>query len=532
MRNGRTSQPGHVMNAAEPGAPREGGMKNRTRHRLPGGTRWIAAVLVAVSLAADARAGDDARWPRFRGIGGRGVASDSKPLPVRFGPDQGVAWKTRLPGGHSSPCIWGRRIFLTGFDPKAKRLETLCLDRRSGDIVWRRVAPAERIEQVHRISSPAVPTPATDGRRVYVYFGSFGLLCYDVDGRERWRHPLPIPNKYFGSGSSPIVAGKLVLQNVDHQGESFLLAVDGRTGKPAWRVKRALFQRGWSTPVHHARRGGRDEVIVLGGSRLVAYGLRDGRERWSIGGLPPFPISSPVIADGRLFMATSDEFGAPDNVVHPPPFDQFAGKHDRNRDGIIARDEIPESFLVLKRHASDGAGDTTLKGWFFGRVDLDKDGSLNRKEWNKFVADMTAWPAKFNVVVLGIRLGGEGDVTKSHVEWRATRSIPEVPSPLCYDGRLYTIKNGGIIVCRNAATGRELYRRRLGAGGGYYASPVAGDGKVYTASDQGVVTVVKAGDRYEFLARNDLGEPIMATPAIVGGTLYVRTEHHLYAFDR
>lgn len=145
---------------------------------------------------------------------------------------------------------------------------------------------------------------------------------------------------------------------------------------------------------------------------------------------------------------------------------------------------------------------------------------------------MTKWPTEFNVVVMSVRLDGEGDVTKTHIGWRETKGVPEVPSPLCYDNRLYLVKNGGILSCRDAETGRLVYQQRLGAGGGYYASPIAGDGKVYTASDRGVITVIKAGDRFQVLARNDLDEPIMATPAIADGKLYVRTEQHLYAFGR
>ena len=138
-------------------------------------------------------------------------------------------------------------------------------------------------------------------------------------------------------------------------------------------------------------------------------------------------------------------------------------------------------------------------------------------------------PFTSQVAVLAVRLGGKGDVTKTHVAWQTTKGVPEVPSPLYYQQRVYLVKNGGIVYCREAKTGNLVYRGRLGASGGYYSSPVAGDGKLYIASDHGVVVVLKASDRLEVLARNDFGEPIMATPAIVDRKLYVRTEHHLYA---
>jgi outer membrane protein assembly factor BamB len=248
--------------------------------------------------------------------------------------------------------------------------------------------------------------------------------------------------------------------------------------------------------------------------------------------MPPYPVSTPVVVGDRLVVSAADEFGEGENVVQPPRFDVFAKDHDTNRDGKIARNEIPEEFLVIKRGASDGAGDVTLQGWFFGRADRDKDGILSRDEWDAFVDQMTRWPTEFNVLVMSVRLDGDGDVTKSHVAWRETRGVPEVPSPLVYHDRVYLVKNGGILSCRDAQTGRLVYQQRVGALGGYYASPVAGDGKVYTASDSGVVAVVRAGDRFEVLARNDLGEPIMATPAIAHGKLYVRTNDHLYAFGK
>jgi outer membrane protein assembly factor BamB len=108
--------------------------------------------------------------------------------------------------------------------------------------------------------------------------------------------------------------------------------------------------------------------------------------------------------------------------------------------------------------------------------------------------------------------------------------VPEVASPLLYKDRLYLVKNGGIVVAREATTGKTVFQDRLGAPGGYYASPVAASGRIYAASDLGTVTVFEAGDTLRVLARNELSEPILATPAIVEGTLYVRTLSHLYAF--
>src|ERR1043166_6503440 len=145
----------------------------------------IAGLVLVVALPCSA-----VNWPQFRGSDGLGIGEGAEP-PTHFGAASNVLWKTALPAGHSSPCIWGNRIFLTGF--AGKKLETIALDRTTGTVLSRETAPAERIEPAHRIANPAASTPATDGDRIYSYFGSFGLITYDFDGKELWRMPLPPP---------------------------------------------------------------------------------------------------------------------------------------------------------------------------------------------------------------------------------------------------------------------------------------------------------------------------------------------------
>ncbi len=161
-----------------------------------------------------------------------------------------------------------------------------------------------------------------------------------------------------------------------------------------------------------------------------------------------------------------------------------------------------------------------------------KPTSYDRAQWDVIVKGSTEFMQGpfMQSGVLAVRVGGKGDVTKSHVAWIESRGVPEVPSPLLYKDRLYFVKNGGIVISREAATGKTVFQGRLGAPGGYYASPVAAGGRIYAASDQGTVVVFEAKDTLQVLARNTLPEPIMATPAIVDGKLYVRTLTHLYAF--
>ena len=429
-------------------------------------TSWITvlATVVVSSFAGAAEKGGKAWWPQFRGPNSSGVG-EGRP-PVHFGPNQKVLWKTAVASGLSSPSVWEGRIFLTEFDRTNKQLATVCLDRRTGKILWRRTVAAGEIEKVHEIGNPAAPTPATDGERVYVYFGSYGLVSYDLDGNQQWERQLPLPGNPYGAAASPIVAGGLLVLN--HQGrDSYLLGLNRRDGRTVWKTDRSKLQFGWSTPVHW-RHDGIDEIVVLGGDfkpnqRLMAYNLADGAERWWVGGLPPCGKSTPVVGGGLLF------FAAPDIILEPAFIKKDPGRAEQIYSNNAAR-------------------------------------------------------------VVAVHPGGKGEVSETNVAWWERKGVPGIPSPLYYKGRLYTFLNGGIVYCRLAETGKLLYSGRLGALGDYYSSPVAADDKVYIASAEGVVVVMEARDELKILARNTLDGAILATPAIVDGRIYVRTESHLYAF--
>ncbi|HEV2667824.1 MAG TPA: PQQ-binding-like beta-propeller repeat protein [Blastocatellia bacterium] len=429
---------------------------------------WITllAIVVLSNFAVAAQQSGKGWWPQFRGPNSSGLGG-GKP-PVDFGPDKNVRWKTAVGPGLSSPIIWDRRIFLTEFDPTNKKLTTLCVDRRTGKILWRRTVAPEQIEKVHEISSPAGSTPVTDGERVYVYFGSYGLLCYDLDGNLKWERRLPNPENPYGAVASPIIAGDLLVLN--HQGkDAYLLAVNRRDGKTVWKTDRSMFQYGWSTPVHW-RHDGIDEIVVLGGDfkpnqRLMAYNLADGAERWWIGGLPPSGKSTPVIGGGMVFLASPD--------------------------------------IILETAAE----------------------KRNPERAAQFYEKNAAR-------VIAVRPGGKGEVNQTHIAWSERKGVPGVPSPLYYNGRLYTFLNGGIVFARVAKTGELVYSGRLGAPGYHYSSPVAADNKIYIASEEGVVVVLDGGEQLKILATNKLDGAILATPALADGNIYVRTENNLYAFGK
>jgi outer membrane protein assembly factor BamB len=488
----------------------------------------VAAIFTFTAIAA--RAGDNDRestgaaWPQFRGSGGMGLALSGKSLPSELEPTKNIAWKTEIPDGASSPCIWGSHIFVTGLDKKKQKLQTLCLDRHDGRILWCNDAPADKIEKTFHPNTPATPTPATDGERVYVYFGSYGLLCYDLDGKEVWKKPLPVPETQFGTATSPVVAGDLVLLTTLGKG-SALCAFNRRTGETVWKNEHPKFRIGYSVPVYQPEMKGA-EIILQGGRGVAGYDITTGEVRWWVGGLTGGSVPTPVIGDNMLFAVAHFPGGDPDDRMKLPSFDELLQKYDSNKDGkLTLYKELPPKVILYDRGGHDPDSSITMDDMVqFG--DKDKEQFLERPEWEKTVETIS----KIESAMLAIRLGGQGDLTSSAVVWKEKRALPEVPSPLVYQNRLYLVKDGGIVSCLDAKTGKLVYRDRLGAGGFYYSSPVAGDGKVYAASVKGVVSVFQAGDVLKILSKCDLGEPILATPALVDGRVYVRTERHLYAF--
>ena len=463
---------------------------------------FVFATSVSVSSA-------ETDWPQFRGPGGLGIGTGRPP--VEFGPEKNVLWKIDVPHGHSSPCILGQRIFLTGLDDG--KLVTICLDRADGHELWRAVAPSEKIEPMHRIASAASPTPCTDGKRVYVYFGSYGLLSYDLEGHEQWHVPLPTPVVEFGTGASPlIVDGKVVLL-CDQDVGSYLLAVDAATGKQAWRTERPEFLRSFSSPFLW-KHDGAEEIVVAGSLWVKGYAVKDGNELWSCQGTARVSNATPVSGDGMLLVSSWNVGGDDSDRVTMGPFDEFLAAHDTNHDGVLTKDEFPPGPIKDR----------------FSQMDVNKDGKVTREEY-EHMRDMFAQAVN---QMFAIRPGGHGDITKTDVLWSVGKYLPYVSSPLCYQGRVYAVKSGGLASCYEEKTGKVIYQaERLDAPGDYYSSAVAADDRVYVTSQKGTVAVIDASKdatQLKVLARNAMGEQVFATPALVDGKIFLRTEKHLFAF--
>jgi outer membrane protein assembly factor BamB len=206
-----------------------------------------------------------ADWPQYRGPNGSGVGEAVR-LPIEFGPEKNVVWKTALPPGNSSPVIGGGLMFITGteggsvsevspnkFANQNGKLYTFAINPDTGKIVWRREAPRDRVLQYQTNNSPATPTPVTDGESVYVFFQDFGLLAYKKDGVERWRLPLGPFKNINGFGSSPILYKNLVILLCDQDDGSYLLAVDKNTGQVQYKIARPDCAAGIDARLLHTR---------------------------------------------------------------------------------------------------------------------------------------------------------------------------------------------------------------------------------------------------------------------------------------
>lgn len=462
--------------------------------------------LSALCVAGTARAEN---WPQFRGANAAGVSADAKP-PEKFGPHEALLWRVAVAWSPSSPCVWGDRIFLTTFHEG--QLQTRCYDRADGRVRWSRGIKPGGIEDFHRSDgSPAASTPATDGRRVVSYFGSFGLVCHDWEGKELWRHPLPAAESYgqYGSGASPVIVGQTVFLNRDQYRYSSLLAVDLESGAKQWETPRPDAGGSFGTPVLW-RNAGRDEIVLGASARLKGYDARTGAERWSIEGITGLVCTTPVVAGEQLIFAAWSNAIADSPL---PSFDEFAKTYDKNGDHIVEFEEIP----IERRD-------------YWRALDVNRDGRYTKEDWE--LRDVRNARAQNTLLV--VKPGGTGDISETHVAWKFTKGLPYVPSPLFYDGRIYFVKDGGLLSSLDAKTGDPVYvQARLEMPGNNYASPVAADGRIYVASLAGKMAVIKAGGtKPEILHTVDFKERILATPALVADRIYVRTATDLWAFGK
>lgn len=467
--------------------------------------RAILFLLPALLPAAD--------WSRFRGPNGSGVSPDSKNLPIEMGVDRNMAWQTALPAGYSSPIVAGGRVFVTAFDKDS--LYAIALDRKTGKIIWRRESKIQWEIPKRGVNTPVSPTPTSDGKNVYIFFEGLGLISYGADGEERWRVPLgPFINPY-GIGSSPVLAGDRLLMLSDNDTDSYLLAVSTKDGRQLWKTPRPDATHGFSTPILYQPKTGPMQAIVSGSYNVTAYSAETGEKLWWVGGMAWQAKSLPVIDHDILYihswMADMAGIGLPAKL---DTFDDVLKTSDLNHDNKLTKDEIPYK---------------QMKDLFF-LFDLNHDDFIDRAEWNNMLARNAAQNG-----VYAIKLdGGRGDLTKSNVLWRYDKQLPNIPSPLYYQGVLYILREGGIMTTLNPATGEIIKQGRVKeAIDAYYASPIAADGKVYLLNKACKLSVLKAAGEWEVLAVNAIkDDDCWATPAIVDNQIFVRTQLTLFCFEK
>jgi outer membrane protein assembly factor BamB len=457
---------------------------------------WCLALGLALTPALNAD------WTQFRGPGGSGVADDQKP-PAKFGPKQDLAWKVAVPPGASSPIVVGDKIVLTAFE--GGKLFTICYSTADGKELWRADARAKKVEEFHPTEgSPAASTPASDGKTVVSYFGSCGLIAYDLAGKELWRFDLPtaVTNNEFGTGTSPVIADGLVLLARDLSKGSAVYAVDLASGSQKWKAERPKARTAYGTPTVREANG-KKELVVAGTTTLTGYDLATGKQLWAVGRVSAAACTTPVLHKGTLIYAAWGPGSGEDKM---PTFDELLKMTGDEKLG----------------HVTKAGAQKTPFGPFFDNNDPNKDGKITREEWAE------------NLKVLA---GGENRAVairpgKGEVAWEYKKNLPFVPSPVAYRGRVYLLKDGPLLTCLDAETGKPIYAaERFKGGARYYASPVAANGRLYISSLDGTVAVVTAGEDEPVVEHSvKLGEPVRATPAIAHNTLYVRSDKFLYAF--
>ncbi len=418
--------------------------RTRLRLLLP-----LAALLIQSSLFAA-----DGDWPSWRGPNHDGMARGDAPL--RWSDTERVAWKAAVPGrGMSSPVVWGNRLFLTTAVPTGKsaaagelpehKFMVMCFDRKTGKVLWEKVARVATPHQPHHVKygSFASNSPITDGTHVIASFGSRGVYAYTLDGTLAWEKDLGQLRMYnnFGEGAWTAIDGNTLVLVWDHEGESFLIALDKRTGRELWRTPRSG-RTNWSGP-YITTHNGQKQIIVSASAEVCAYDFATGKLIWKATGLGQNTIPAPVAFDGMAVV--------------------MSGFRNPN--------------------------------------------------------------------LMAIRLGREGDLTGTDaIVWQNQRGNSYTASPVLHDGKLYVLTDSGMLSVFDGKTGTAHYQQqRLPKPYNFKASPVGANGKLYLASEEGDVLVMRMGETFEVLAINTLAnQSFMATPAIVDGEIYLRSETTLF----
>ena len=282
-------------------------------------------------------------WNQFRGPTGRGHV-EAGDVPVKWD-EKSVAWSVDLPGvGQSSPVNWGNRVFLTSAEEGGKLRHVICIDLETGETLWQRTMDCENPEQAHKMNTQATPSCATDGERVFAFFGPAGLHCFDLDGNPQWSQQLGDFPGVWGIAASPVLFEDTVIQNCDCSGPSRLVAFDRKTGDIRWETERVEKPRGgWSTPII-IDTGERKELVLNGEYGVRGYNPSTGEELWFCKGFNGRGAPVPDFANGALFVVN----GKPGDLysVRPGGSGDVTETHMRWHQGRKAGRDLPSPAVV------------------------------------------------------------------------------------------------------------------------------------------------------------------------------------------
>lgn len=407
----------------------------------------------------------------------------------------------------SSPIVVAGRVINTAMTGP-QEFSVFCHDAATGNLIWKSSFATGPLPAIVQPNVPASSTPTADAERVYVYLSTLGILGLDArTGKELWRAPLEVPNYLmdWGAAASPVLYEDTVIHCSDDDLSSYLIAIDKRSGSVKWKTPRPDMLGGYATPVL-CETPERTEIVVAGTGKMKGYDPATGEELWTCNTLLRTIMTSPVVRDGVIYLS-AQSYGDTERILK---FALLEWK-DTNQDGKLSRTEVPKEF-----------GDK------FTKADKNKDGFLEGDELDHAFQSPTNMAAGGSIVQ-AIKGGGRGDVTKSHLHWNLTNKAPSnMSSPIVVGDQLFVVKKGGICSSFDVATGDTHWMtRRLQNLGEYFASPVAGDGKIYVPGENGFVVVLKQGHTLEILAKNDLGDSLIATPAIADGRIYFRTKEKI-----
>jgi outer membrane protein assembly factor BamB len=427
--------------------------------------------LVLGLLIASALAAD--HWPQFRGPTGDGH-SDTKGLPLTWSETNNVKWKTAIHDkGWSSPVIWGGQIWLTTASDEGRLLYAICVDRDSGKIVHDlKVFEIGGQPDIRKYNTYASPTPVIEDDRVYVTFGSAGTACLDTrTGQTLWERRDLECNHYRGAGSSPILHGNLLIMNFDGSDHQFILALDKQTGKTVWRQQRSV-----------------DYKDLGPDGKPQAEG--DFRKAFSTPHVAMLDDKAVLISQGA-----KAAYG----------YEPLTGKE-------LWRVEERTSHSASSRPIAGHGLVYLATGWSKGQLLAIRQGT---KAGESIDVNETTPPP-------------EG--TQLSTAWKSKRNVPRKPSLTLVDDLLFGIEDdGGMVSCVEAKTGVEIFRERVG--GNFSASPLFAEGRLYLLGDDGKTTVLEAGRQFKKLAENKLDGGFMASPAVAGKALFLRSKTHLYRIE-